>query len=346
MERKFNSKTQRNEGKKFEGKSFNRNTSRGNRGNDKKSGNKTIIKKAKFLIGPMLPKPEGVLASLLLKRYRENNYVVDEKFYTENKSITDKILSTKINFDYQLLEILSKEKNCIIRDNYYKNVFYNLTAIILTKEFEQLKKWSLSYLGNIEKISALFNKNEATKVLAERINNFCIIAKGIINKGKIEGTDKEAIKSAIAEINIEGIDTTELGFIQKDLVEKFKFYMENPLEFSSVHVGLPNFANCVLFFEKPIDEVLLTSLSTDFRKILFTAMYNFKLFNTDNIAIINKPILDVMLDEGETEYTKLSDPALLKKPVKEKKPFNKNNKFGGKKNGYVGKSKEFSKSWK
>lgn len=346
MERKFNSKTQRNEGKKFERKSFSKDTPRGNRRNDKKSGNKTVIKKAKFLIGPMLPSKTGVLASLLLKNYRVNNYLIDEEFYTNNKKITDAILDTKINFENKLLEIFHKEKNCIIRDNYYKNVFYNLTAIILTKEFEQLKKWSPSYLGNIEKISSLFDKNEATKVLAERINNFCLTAKGIINKGKIEGSDKEAIKEAIANINIDGVDTTELGYIQKDLVEKFKYYMENPLEFSSIHVGLPNFANCVLFFEKPIDEVLLTSLPTDFRKILFTTMYNFKLFNTDNIAIINRPILDVMLDEGENEYTKLSDPALLKKPVKEKKPFNKNNKFGGKKNGYVGKSKEFSKSWK
>lgn len=345
MERKFNSKTHKGNGKEFRGKTFIKGTSSSEKGKRTTSKPNTI-KKAKFLIGPMLPSKTGVLASLLLKNYRVNNYLIDEEFYTNNKKITDAILDTKINFENKLLEIFHKEKNCIIRDNYYKNVFYNLTAIILTKEFEQLKKWSPSYLGNIEKISELFNKNEATKVLAERIDNFCLTAKGIINKGKIEGTDKEAIKEAMANINIDGVDTTELGYIQKDLVEKFKYYMENPLEFSSIHVGLPNFANCVLFFEKPIDEVLLTSLPTDFRKILFTAMYNFKLFNTDNIAIINKPILDVMLDEGENEYTKLSDPALLKKPVKEKKPFNKNNKFGGKKNGYVGKSKEFSKSWK
>lgn len=345
MERKFNSKTQRNEGKKFEGKSFSKNTSRGNRGNDRKPGNKTI-RKAKFLIGPMLPKPEGVLASLLLKRYISNNYLIDEEFYVNNKIITDKLFNGKsVNFENKMLEILSREKNCIIRDNYYKNVFYNLTAIILTKEFEQLKKWSPSYLENIEKISQLFSKNEATKVLADKINNFAIVTKDIINKGKVEGSDKEAVKEVMNIINIDGIDTSNLGYIQKDLVEKFDIYMKNPLKFTSIHIGLPNFSNCVLFFENPIDSALMTALPTDFRKILFTAMFNFRLFNTDNIAIINYPMLEIMLLENESEYTKLSDPELLKNVFKEKKTF-KNNKFGGNKNGYVGKFKGPSKSWK
>ena len=339
MERKFNSKTQKDKKPGLGGKSFDRNTSRD------KGKRVNTVKKAKFLIGPMLPSKKGVLASLLLKIYKNTSYVLSNEFEEENIKLIEKVTGNVVNFDNKIMNVFSTEKNCTIRDNYYKNVFYNLTAIILTKEFEQLKKWSPSYLGNIEKISELFSKNEATKPLAERINDFCNTAKDIINKGKIDGIDKESIKAAVANINIDRIDTSELGYIQKDLVEKFAIYMEKPLEFTSMHIGLSNFSNCVIFFNSPIDEALLASLPTDYRKILFTAMYNFKLFNTDNIAIINKPLLDIMMDENENEYTKLSDPALLKKPVKSNK-FNKNNKFGGKKNGYVGKSKEPSKSWK
>lgn len=351
MERKFDSKTQRNEGKRFEGKgkSFDKNSFKGNRGNDRKSGSKTTrVRKAKFLIGPMLPKPEGVLASILLKKYIDDNYLIDEKFLTDNKIITDKLFNGKIvNFENKLLDIFHTNKNCIIRNNYYKNVFYNLTAIILTKEVEQLKKWAPSYLNNINAIADLFNKNDATKELSNRINNFSVVVKDIINKSKIEGTDKEKIKEVMATINTDGIDTSNLGFIQKELVNRFQDYMVNPLLFTSIHVGLPNFSNCVLFFDKPIADDLLVSLPTDYRRILFVNMFNFKLFNTDNIALINKPILDVMLAEGETEYTKLSDPELLKKPIKEKKPFvKKDNNFGGSKDGYVAKFKKSSKSWK
>ena len=340
MERKFNSKTQRNEGKKFEGKSYSRNTFRENRKNDKKSSNKTVIKKAKFLIGPMLPSKKGVLATILLKKYIENNYLVDEEFYKNNKTITDKLLDNKINFQNKLLELMNKEKNCIIRNSYYKNVFYNLTAIILTKEFEQLKKWGPNYLNNIAKISELFNKNDIMKPISDRIMGFYNTANNIINKGKIEGSDKEDIKEAMSHINIDGVDASELGFIQKDLVEKFKIYMENPLEFTSIHIGLPNYSNCVLFFNKPIDEALLSAFHTDYRKILFSSIYNFKLFNTDNIAIINRNILDEMMDDSETAYNKLFDPELLKKPVK------KGNKIGGNKNGNMAKYKKSNRSWK
>ena len=109
--------------------------------------------------------------------------------------------------------------------------------------------------------------------------------------------------------------------------------MENPLEFTSIHIGLPNYSNCVLFFDKPIDEALLSALPTDYRKILFSSIYNFKLFNTDNIAIINRNILDEMMDDNETAYNKLFDPELLKKPVR------KGNKIGGNKNGNMAKYK-------
>lgn len=341
MERKFNSKTQRNEGKKFEGKSYSRNTSRSNRENDKKSGNKGVIKKAKFLIGPMLPSKKGVLATILLKKYIENNYLIDEEFIMNNKVITDKLFDGKlVNYETKMLEILSREKNCTIRNSYYKNVFYNLTAIILTKEFEQLKKWGPNYLNNIAKISELFNKNDIMKPISDRIMGFYNTANNIINKGKIEGSDKEDIKEAMSHINIDGVDTSELGFIQKDLVEKFKIYMENPLEFTSIHIGLPNYSNCVLFFNKPIDEALLSALPTDYRKILFSSIYNFKLFNTDNIAIINRNILDEMMDDNETAYNKLFDPELLKKPVR------KGNKIGGNKNGNMAKYKKSNRSWK
>jgi len=202
-------------------------------------------------------------------------------------------------------------------------------------------------LNNINAIAELFSRNDATKELTNRINKFGDVVKEIINKNKIEGTDKEKVKEVMASINIDGIDTSNLGFIQKELVNRFQNYMENALMFTSMHVGLPNFSNCVLFFDKPIADDLFASLPTDYRRILFVNMFNFKLFNTDNIALINKPIVDVMLTEGETEYTKLSDPELLKKPVKAKKPFvKKDNKFGGNKNGYMGKSKESGKSWK
>jgi len=98
----------------------------------------------------MLPKPEGVLASILLQRYVRDNYLIDEEFITTNKAITDKLFDGKlVNYETKMLEILSREKNCIIRHNFYKNVFYNLTAIILTKETEQIKKWAPSYLNNI-----------------------------------------------------------------------------------------------------------------------------------------------------------------------------------------------------
>lgn len=351
MERKFDSKTQRTERKGFEGKgkSFNKDTSRGNRGNDKKSSGKTTrVRKAKFLIGPMLPKPEGVLASIFNKVFVDNNRGLDNEFVEKYKPIIDKLFEGKtVNFEYKLLDIFHTNKNCIIRNNYYKNVFYNLTAIILTKEVEQLKKWAPSYLNNINAIADLFNKNDATKELSNRINNFSVVVKDIINKSKIEGTDKEKVKEVMATINTDGIDTSDLGFIQKELVNRFQDYMTNPLLFTSIHVGLPNFSNCVLFFDKPIADDLLVSLPTDYRRILFVNMFNFKLFNTDNIALINKPILDIMLAEGETEYTKLSDPELLKKPIKEKKPFvKKDNKFGGNKDGYVAKFKKSSKSWK
>ena len=144
----------------------------------------------------------------------------------------------------------------------------------------------------------------------------------------------------MSHINIDGVDASELGFIQKDLVEKFKIYMENPLEFTSIHIGLTNYSNCVLFFDKPIDEALLSTLPTDYRKILFSSIYNFKLFNTDNIAIINKNILDEMMDDKETAYDKLFDPELLKKPVR------KGNKIGGNKNGNMAKYKKSNRSWK
>ena len=349
MERKFDSKTQRTERKGFEGKgkSSNKNTFKFTR-SDRKSSGKTTFRKAKFLIGPMLPKPEGVLASILLQRYVRDNYLIDEEFITTNKAITDKLFDGKlVNYETKMLEILSREKNCIIRHNFYKNVFYNLTAIILTKETEQIKKWAPSYLNNINAIAELFSRNDATKELTNRINKFGDVVKEIINKNKIEGTDKEKVKEVMASINTDGIDTSNLGFIQKELVNRFQNYMDNALMFTSMHIGLPNFSNCVLFFDKPIAEDLFASLPTDYRRILFVNMFNFKLFNTDNIALINKPIVDVMLTEGETEYTKLSDPELLKKPIKAKKPFvKKDNKFGGNKNGYMGKSKESGKSWK
>ena len=99
MERKFDSKTQRTERKGFEGKgkNFDKNSSRGNRGNDNKPGSKTTrVRKAKFLIGPMLPKPEGVLTSILLKRYIADNYLIDEEFIANNKAITDKLFDGKL----------------------------------------------------------------------------------------------------------------------------------------------------------------------------------------------------------------------------------------------------------
>lgn len=344
MERKFDSKTQRTERNEFKGKNFSKNTFKGNRGNDRKSSNKTVIKKSKFLIGPMLPSPKGVLVSILLKKYRENSYYNNDEFVQENKNIVNYVFENNVNIEFKFLETLSHEKNCIVRDSHYKNIFYNLTSLVLTKEMEQLHKWAPNYIKNIDTIAELFNRNEVSKPLADKISEFSSTIKYIMKKSKIEGTDKEAIKTAMANINIDDIDLSNLGYIQKDLVEKFKLYMDNTISFTSIHIGLPNYSNCVIFFDTPISDDIITALSTDFRKILFVNMFNFKLFNTDNIAIINKPIVDVMLTEGETEYTKLSDPALLKKPLynKKKEGF-KNNKFGGKNNGFTKRTKEFSK---